>query len=84
MVHLRGHTSTASAAGDEVGTGRCHVESLGSNVQYEVKDGKLVIVVDLSQTFGRSKSGKTTIVATTSGGQRVPGTEVTVGLNVYR
>ena len=33
------------------------MESIGSNVQYEVKDGKLVIVVDLSQSFGRSKSG---------------------------
>lgn len=63
---------------------RCTVEQLGSNVQYEVVDGKLRIVVDLSSNLGKSKSGKTTIVATTGGGQRVPGTDVTVGLNVYR
>ena len=47
-------------------------------------DGKtLTITVDLSKSFGRSASGKTTIIATTGGNQPVaPG--VFCGLNVYR
>ena len=61
------------------------MDSLGQNVQYEVSDGKLTIVVDLAVDLGKSKSGKTRIVATTGGGAKVPGTDgVTVGLNVYK
>jgi hypothetical protein len=61
------------------------MENLGANVQYEVVGDKLTIVVDLKVSQGKSKSGKTTIIATTGGGQRVPGTDgVVVGLNVYR
>jgi hypothetical protein len=33
--------------------------------------------------FGPSASGKTTIVATSSGNKLVPGTTVTVGFNAY-
>lgn len=43
---------------------------------------KLVIEVDLTKTFGPSKSGKTIIVASTEGNQSMEG--VTVGLNVYK
>lgn len=47
------------------------------------KDGnKLVITVDLTQDYGASKSGKTTIVASTQGNVTVG--DVKVGLNVYR
>jgi hypothetical protein len=43
----------------------------------------LAIAVDLSQTFGPSKTGKTTVIASTEGNQAVqPG--VFVGLNVYK
>ena len=55
------------------------------NVEWEVKDGKLIITVDLTKTFGPSSSGKTTIIASTEGNQRVPGDEdIKVGLNVYK
>lgn len=58
---------------------------VGQNVLMEVKDGKLVITVDLAQSFGTSGSGKSTIIASTSGNVSVPGHEgVKVGLNVYR
>ncbi len=59
----------------------------GQNVDIEVtKDGKLIITVDLTKTFGISGSGKSTIIASTQGNQSVvvPGREnVQVGLNVY-
>lgn len=56
--------------------------TIGKNVSYEVQGDRLTIVVDLSQSFGPSKSGKTTIIASTEGNAKVDG--VTIGLNVYR
>jgi hypothetical protein len=48
-------------------------------------NGKLVIVVDLDQEHGPSTSGKTIIIASTQGNQKVPGHEnMSFGLNVYR
>ncbi len=47
----------------------------------------LTIKVDLSKEFGRSVSGKTTVIATTSGNQDVPGHEaegMKIGLNIYK
>lgn len=54
------------------------------NVETKQENGKLVITVDLSKTFGPSKSGKTIIVASTDGNARVTEAGVFVGLNVYR
>lgn len=49
-----------------------------------VEGAILTIKVDLSQTFGKSSSGKSTIIASTEGNQSVPGREsVKIGLNVY-
>ncbi len=53
------------------------------NVDISIKGNKMTIVVDLSKTVGPSKSGKTTIVATTSGNAAIEG-GVIIGLNVYR
>jgi len=53
------------------------------NVEIKIEGEKMTITVDLSKTFGPSKSGKTTTIASTEGNQAVaPG--VFVGLNVYR
>lgn len=55
------------------------------NIEMVVKNEKLVITVDLSKDFGDSKSGKTTIIASSEGNQSVPGVEgVKIGLNVYK
>ncbi len=55
------------------------------NVKLEVKGSELVITVDLSKNYGRSKSGKTTIIASTEGNVSVPGTDdVKLGLNLYK
>jgi hypothetical protein len=58
------------------------------NITTAISNGKgktqiLTITIDLSKTFGRSKSGKTTIIASTEGNVAVEGTEVILGLNAY-
>ena len=56
------------------------------NVSYKIAAGKLYIVVDLTQDFGPSSTGKTTIIGTSSGnvalGEAAPG--VMFGLNVFK
>jgi hypothetical protein len=54
------------------------------NVKWEVKDNKLTIEIDLTKEFGRSKSGKTITIASTKGNQKIEGTDVIIGLNVYK
>jgi len=56
------------------------------NVEMEIHDKKLVITVDLEQDFGKSSSGKTTIVATTSGNVPLPAPheDFKLGLNIYK
>jgi len=54
------------------------------NVKWEVKDGKLIIEIDLTKELGPSKSGKTITVASTRGNQRIEGTDAIIGLNVYK
>lgn len=56
-----------------------------TNIEMTTKGDILTIKVDLSKTFGRSKSGKTTIIATTGGNVSVPEhPEVKVGVNIYK
>jgi hypothetical protein len=52
------------------------------NVETMVVGNILTIKVDLSKSFGPSKSGKTIIVASTEGNTKIG--DVTVGLNVYK
>lgn len=54
------------------------------NLEIEVDGDLLSLQVDLSKDFGPSKSGKTTIVASSEGNRTVPGREEKFGLNVYR
>ena len=55
------------------------------NVEMKVDGTKLTIVVDLSQEFGLSSSGKSVTIASTEGNVAVPGfEEVKIGLNVYK
>jgi hypothetical protein len=53
------------------------------NVKFAEKNGKLMIEVDLKKTFGKSKSGKSEIIATTGGNIPLPGGEY-MGLNIYK
>jgi len=54
------------------------------NVEWEIKNGKLIIEIDLTKDFGPSKSGKTITIASTRGNQKVEGTDAIIGLNVYK
>ena len=60
--------------------------SIGKNIEAEVsKDGKtLILKVKLAKSFGLSKSGKTDIIATSSGNVRLADTDAFMGLNIYR
>jgi hypothetical protein len=55
------------------------------NVATEIKGDKLLITVDLSKRHGKSKSGKTVMIASTQGNQKLEGknSNVSFGLNVY-
>jgi hypothetical protein len=54
------------------------------NVEWQIKDNKLIIEIDLTKDFGPSKSGKTITIASTRGNQKVEGTDAIIGLNVYK
>jgi hypothetical protein len=54
------------------------------NMEMTINGDILTIKVDLSKTFGKSSSGKSTIIASTEGNVSVPGRdEVKIGLNIY-
>jgi hypothetical protein len=56
---------------------------VGKNVAYVVEGNILTITIDISKTFGPSSSGKTEIVATTSGSQEIGDTGIRLGLNAF-
>ncbi len=57
---------------------------LGTNLVGEIVGDELVIRIKFKERHGKSASGKTTIVATSSGNKLVEGTGgLTLGLNAY-
>ena len=56
------------------------------NVTMHIEGNELVVKIDLSQDFGKSASGKTTIVASTCGNQALPAPHdnIKIGVNVYK
>ena len=60
-------------------------QTVGQNIEMSVEGNKLILTIDLSQQFGISGSGKSTIIASTGGNVSLPGNEsIKVGVNVYR
>jgi len=61
-------------------------QDLGKNILYSISGTKLTLVIDLAQDFGPSKSGKSVIIATTSGNKTMKygDKEIKVGINIYR
>ena len=53
------------------------------NVDIKTDKKKLTITVDLTKNHGASKSGKSTIIASTQGNENI-GNGIVVGLNVYK
>ena len=57
------------------------------NVEYKIEKNVLIVKIKLTEDFGPSSSGKTTIVASSEGNARiaeVDGKPVFFGLNVYK
>jgi hypothetical protein len=54
------------------------------NIVMKVDKDLLTMTIDLSKEFGPSKSGKTTIVASTEGSKSIPGMDHRIGMTVYR
>ena len=60
------------------------MENLIGNIQYEMKDGKLVLEIDTTGNGEPSKSGKSLVKASTRGNVGIPGTSLKLGLNLGR
>ena len=63
------------------------IKSMGKGIKYGIDtDGTLTIVIDTNVEFGKSASGKSTIIASSSGNQQVqtPNGQAFLGLNLYR
>jgi hypothetical protein len=54
------------------------------NVDLKIEKKRLVIEIDLSKEFGPSESGKTIIIASTEGSQKIGVEDIVLGLNVYK
>ncbi len=55
------------------------------NVEMKNDGNILTITVDMSKEHGRSKSGKTIMIASSQGNVEVPGTnDARIGLNIYK
>ena len=56
-----------------------HIDTKGTG-----KDQVIVLTVKVTEAGRRSASGKSMVIASTEGNMLVPGTDLTIGLNVYR
>ena len=55
------------------------------NIKISVKGNALTIEVDLTKDFGPSKSGKTTVIASTEGTVKLDGEKgIIIGVNVNK
>ena len=54
------------------------------NMEMTVEGDTLTVKIDLTRDLGLSKSQKTRIIASSRGNAKVPGTDATIGLNLYR
>ena len=60
------------------------MEALAPRIEYEVKDGKLILCIDIGHEGEPSKSGKSIVIGSTRGNVNIPGTELKLGLNLYK
>jgi hypothetical protein len=56
------------------------------NVEYEIKGKIMTIKIDITQSFGPSKSGKSEMIASTEGNKRIKADDqdIWLGLNCYK
>ncbi len=61
-----------------------NAEERMQNIDVAVNGDIMTVRIDLSRRLGKSASGKTTIIATTGGNQKVAGSpDIQYGINVY-
>lgn len=53
------------------------------NIVIDEKKKIATITVDLTKRFGPSKSGKTVVIASSEGNQKIGLDDIAIGLNVY-
>jgi hypothetical protein len=58
--------------------------TIGDNVVATIEGDVLALAIDMSVEGHPSASGKSQIIATTSGNTAIAGTGLTLGLNLYR
>lgn len=58
-------------------------QAIGSNITATIEGDTLTLTIDLATTLGPSRSGKTTLIASTNGNAVLPDGS-RLGLNVYR
>lgn len=58
----------------------------GPGITGTIKDGKLLLAIDLENDYGFSGSGKNVVIATTSGNQAIANGNVLIklGINCFR
>ncbi|MHA1132445.1 MAG: hypothetical protein ACTSQI_16110 [Candidatus Helarchaeota archaeon] len=54
------------------------------NIEWELKDNLLILKIDITKELGKSRSGKTTIVANTHGARRLKGTDMKLNGFAYK
>ena len=54
------------------------------NIEMSVDSDILTIKIDLNKDFGKSKSEKSLIIASTQGNTIVPDTDIKIGINCYK
>ena len=63
------------------------MKEIGKGIQYNIDtDGMLVLQIDMNKDFGLSGSGKSTMIATSSGNQKInfDGEDIFIGINIYK
>lgn len=59
-----------------------NLSEIGENIEGVVKDGKLVMVIDLTEEIGESQSGKMMGIASTGGFVGIPGSKAKMNLYI--
>lgn len=54
------------------------------NIIFKIENNKLKLEVDLTKNFGKSKSGKSVIVASTEGNLALGKDDLKMGFNLYK
>ena len=60
---------------------------MGKGIKYEIdENGVMTLTIDTHKNFGLSGSGKSTMIATSSGNQKiqVDSEDIFVGINIYK